>query len=518
MTNSTSITQKLANSAKTLAPNHVLGIKRYYYSADLMIRQADEYRRDGNLEQLYVMLLRFSSLVIETLPKHKEFSGSDRRYHALKTVLAGKFLPEAETVKQQLQANELSQISPPNPQGTQIVRGNEPDAFDFKDTRASQPTALTNNLGQIIEITNVPMHLSKQNQKQQLQSQQQQLQPEEPVYKSKYQVKGEALHRHMLTAPTQDLQNQNQRGYQKKLSVSSSSLYPAFGESDQEMPTAPAFDLMSWSEGDSIVSNGEIPKPSAPEQQLSLLDTPLIVQPELGPQQLEVVYTPAPTQPPPPGATCNHRPPPPPEAQQKQIIPLEAGPFSFPHEQLQQDGLRNIEISNNLIQDFLDLAIANTRRGIESCALLAGKLKTKENVFFVNTLLVPKQKGSTDQVEMLQEEEYMMEMIEKDLYPLGWIHTHPTQTCFMSSIDVHTQCGRQTEMPEAIGIVMAPQDSNRKCGIFRLSTPGGLELVQKCKMSGFHMHPSTSTGQRLYEDAGHVYLNPRIKHSYVDLR
>ncbi len=29
------------------------------------------------------------------------------------------------------------------------------------------------------------------------------------------------------------------------------------------------------------------------------------------------------------------------------------------------------------------------------------------------------------------------------LYPLGWIHTHPTQTCFLSSVDVHTQCGYQ---------------------------------------------------------------------------
>lgn len=29
------------------------------------------------------------------------------------------------------------------------------------------------------------------------------------------------------------------------------------------------------------------------------------------------------------------------------------------------------------------------------------------------------------------------------LYPLGWIHTHPTQTCFLSSVDIHTHCGFQ---------------------------------------------------------------------------
>lgn len=32
---------------------------------------------------------------------------------------------------------------------------------------------------------------------------------------------------------------------------------------------------------------------------------------------------------------------------------------------------------------------------------------------------------------------------KRSLYPLGWIHTHPTQTCFLSSVDVHTQCGYQ---------------------------------------------------------------------------
>jgi len=31
----------------------------------------------------------------------------------------------------------------------------------------------------------------------------------------------------------------------------------------------------------------------------------------------------------------------------------------------------------------------------------------------------------------------------RSLYPLGWIHTHPSQSCFLSSVDVHTHCGYQ---------------------------------------------------------------------------
>ena len=73
-------------------------------------------------------------------------------------------------------------------------------------------------------------------------------------------------------------------------------------------------------------------------------------------------------------------------------------------------------------------------------------------------------------------------------------------------------------LDEAVAIVMAPSDRSKRCGIFRLSTPGGLKLVQKCQSRGFHAHLPTETGQPLYELCGHVYLNERLKHDVVDLR
>lgn len=76
----------------------------------------------------------------------------------------------------------------------------------------------------------------------------------------------------------------------------------------------------------------------------------------------------------------------------------------------------------------------------------------------------------------------------------------------------------QTMLEEAIAIVMAPRDARKRCGLFRLSTPGGLQLVQKCPERGFHAHPPTSTGQAVYELCGHVYLNPRVGHEVIDLR
>ncbi len=46
-------------------------------------------------------------------------------------------------------------------------------------------------------------------------------------------------------------------------------------------------------------------------------------------------------------------------------------------------------------------------------------------------------------MQALNEEEIFDVQDKRSLYPMGWIHTHPTQTCFLSSIDIHTQCGYQ---------------------------------------------------------------------------
>jgi STAM-binding protein len=73
-------------------------------------------------------------------------------------------------------------------------------------------------------------------------------------------------------------------------------------------------------------------------------------------------------------------------------------------------------------------------------------------------------------------------------------------------------------MDEAVAIVMAPTDADKRVGIFRLTTPGGLRLVQACPHRGFHPHAATDTGQPLYELCGHVYLNPRAEFGVVDLR
>lgn len=119
--------------------------------------------------------------------------------------------------------------------------------------------------------------------------------------------------------------------------------------------------------------------------------------------------------------------------------------------------LRDVQISIAMIQDFMHVAHQHTRRGIEFCGLLAGSLDARTGVFTVSTLVIPKQTGSSDQVTAEGEEEVFEVQEKRALFPLGWIHTHPTQTCFLSSIDVHTQAGYQSMLEESVAIVMAPR-------------------------------------------------------------
>ena len=160
----------------------------------------------------------------------------------------------------------------------------------------------------------------------------------------------------------------------------------------------------------------------------------------------------------------------------------------------------------------------HTRRGIEFCGLLGGRLDARSATFSITTLLIHKQRGTSDQVTAEGEEEIFVAKDSRDLFPLGWIHTHQTQTCFLSSIDIHTQCEYQRMLDEALAIVMAPNDAMRTCGVFRLTTPGGMQLIQKCEQRGFHPHGSTATGQPIYDESPHVVHDPNLACEVVDLR
>lgn len=118
--------------------------------------------------------------------------------------------------------------------------------------------------------------------------------------------------------------------------------------------------------------------------------------------------------------------------------------------------MRSVFVPKGLMAEFLEIAASKTSMGLETCGILLGSVVN--NAWFIRCLLIPDQRSTSDTCEMINEEK-VIDYCEKegDLWQVGWIHTHPTQTCFMSSRDLHTHASFQVLTPESIAIVCAPR-------------------------------------------------------------
>ena len=179
--------------------------------------------------------------------------------------------------------------------------------------------------------------------------------------------------------------------------------------------------------------------------------------------------------------------------------------------------LKTIFLPLSLESKFLDTAMPNTQKKLETCGILCGKLSL--DAFFITTLVIPQQE-STENTCQTKDEETMFEYIDsKNLFVLGWIHTHPTQSCFLSSIDLHTHNAYQIMLPEAIAMVCSPSKTP-SLGIFRLTDPTGMNIISKCNRAGFHPHDEhglyTTCDRK--QHAGHVITKDGLPFECVDLR
>ncbi|KAK3321691.1 hypothetical protein B0H66DRAFT_179237 [Apodospora peruviana] len=178
--------------------------------------------------------------------------------------------------------------------------------------------------------------------------------------------------------------------------------------------------------------------------------------------------------------------------------------------------VRPVFLPSNLRRAFLDIAADNTRKGLEMCGILCGT--PVNNALFISCLIIPEQKCTSDTCETENESAMLDYCINQDLLVIGWIHTHPTQTCFMSSRDLHTQAGYQVMMPESIAIVCAPRHEP-SWGIFRLTNPPGLPHILACQHNDtFHQHSINNIYTDASQPAGHVYESKSLEFEVQDLR
>ncbi|WDK18680.1 Mov34/MPN/PAD-1 family protein [Colletotrichum graminicola] len=180
------------------------------------------------------------------------------------------------------------------------------------------------------------------------------------------------------------------------------------------------------------------------------------------------------------------------------------------------DPIRPVFLPTQLRDTFLSIASENTRKGLEMCGILCGR--PVNNALFISCLLIPEQKSTPDTCETENESSMLDYCINEDLLMVGWIHTHPTQTCFMSSRDLHTQAGYQVMMPESIAIVCSPRHQP-SYGIFRLTNPPGLTHILQCtKSETFHQHSIDNLYTKAQNPPGHVYHSDKLDFYVKDLR
>ncbi|XP_026321988.1 STAM-binding protein-like A [Hyposmocoma kahamanoa] len=177
----------------------------------------------------------------------------------------------------------------------------------------------------------------------------------------------------------------------------------------------------------------------------------------------------------------------------------------------ERPSLRRVRAPSALLARFLRLAAADTARNVECCGILAGVLERDQ--LKITHVIVPKQTGTADSCSTNNEEEIFHYQDQHNLITLGWIHTHPTQTAFLSSVDLHTQCSYQLMMPEAIAIVCAPKYN--ETGYFALTPDYGMQFIANCRLSGFHPHPNDPP---LFYNVNHIHLDETAPVEMVDLR
>ncbi|XP_057474756.1 AMSH-like ubiquitin thioesterase 1 isoform X1 [Actinidia eriantha] len=511
---SSSRTINIAANAQKLNVDNRIALRYYYRIADNILKQADIFREEENIIDLYVMLLRFSSLVSETIPCHREYRTSPQsKKSSLKKKLLNT-LNELEKLKPEVQKkiDDLNRKHTYHANGLGYLPQNP--SLEWPPIK-KQSTA-------IYGITKTPHLTAREFPYQGSKTQQFSLAKplEEPFRRLSLTVprpKQETLSRHSILGPNGLYGQWQPPSSDTRIQYPSSiDFTPVKIPRENSLQQAPANGVLIEASIDSenerpnlasvlpLNDDNKMPHAEEPCSLISFesMETPL---------QVDIIRQPS---------------PPPVLAEVQDLIPASTpGPITdseygmenpLPDSLVSSESPLELHISTTLMDSFMKLAKTNTDKHLETCGVLAGLLKNRK--FYVTALIIPKQESTSDSCQTTNEEEIFEVQDKQSLFPLGWIHTHPTQSCFMSSIDVHTHYSYQIMLPESIAIVMAPKDSSRKHGIFRLTTPGGMEIIRQCPQRGFHSHEPPPDGGPIYKQCTDVYMNPGIKFDVIDLR
>ncbi|CAN8302891.1 unnamed protein product [Cochlearia groenlandica] len=500
----------ISTSARRIGVDNRISLRFYFRIADNILKQASIFRAEKNVIDLYVMLLRFSSLALETIPSHRDYRTSLKSNKEYLRMRLLDVLTELEKLKPVVQ-QRIDELNPKpiprhslQPHQTNGFLGLssavKPSLSIYDRSKVINPTG--HNFGYMgsrgPQFPNVAP-LEDRFRKMSVNF----VRPKEETL-SKHSILGPSGLRAQWQPPMNDIKVQ----YPSNIDFSPVDIpsfqrtmdnKPMITNGTNDEPERPSVEQSSATSSEAIQKNytDELFSMISFEEPENVNNNNLIRQPSPPPVLAEVHdLVPALS----------------PEARESECT-IEN---SLPDESLRSESPLELHIATTMMDTFLRLAKSNTKNNLETCGILAGSLKNRK--FYITALIIPKQESTSDSCQATNEEEIFEVQDKQSLFPLGWIHTHPTQSCFMSSIDVHTHYSYQIMLPEAVAIVMAPQDSSRNHGIFRLTTPGGMTVIRNCDQRGFHAHSSPADGGPIYKTCADVYMNPNLKFDVIDLR
>lgn len=88
-----------------------------------------------------------------------------------------------------------------------------------------------------------------------------------------------------------------------------------------------------------------------------------------------------------------------------------------PSNSFMEGGLRRMHVPDDTMRKFLELARSNTDRNVETCGILAGKLQ--QHQLYITHIIIPKQNGTSDSCNTMNEEEIFDVQDNLQLVTLG---------------------------------------------------------------------------------------------------
>ncbi|KAI9825372.1 MAG: hypothetical protein M1819_000538 [Sarea resinae] len=500
---------QIVERAQNFDYNPLIPLKYWLRTADTLLKEARIYEREGNDQQAYLLLFRHAQLVLGNLTGHPDARSPENRIALAEANYAvNKNLAKLEVLKprinkryeryeQLLREREEQRAALANQKGdpydgcnVSIPHRREPS--DSALATRARPVAAEDNRDLAVDLAHREIRRRQTVREAVRRSE---IEPEDYTLSQGLQE----ARRRIDSSQKEKAAFEGRRTSSPKIpspSIRSSYRYPS-------VPTKSSYPSLLPSSADRHPPSfaGELKPPVIPPKQHSV-DPPGI--PPLVPGKLPLSSPSPPSEPISRSSTSTPD-------------PTQPASFTFQPSAYLENGtpLRTIFLPPTLRTSFLDIARPNTMANLETCGILCGTLIS--NALFISKLVIPEQESTPDTCETINESALFDYCDSEDLMVLGWIHTHPSQTCFMSSRDLHTHCGYQVMMPESIAIVCAPS-KEPSWGIFRLTDPPGMKTILNCTMTGlFHPHSETNT----YTDAlrpGHVFEAKGLEFEVVDLR